>query len=254
MKFHSPLRINLKPFLLSALAMLVLTSGFGQTTTETKPEAPKAEADTGKHKKVKYNSVNTTEKVVAFTFDDGPLPNTTPKLLDILKQHDAKATFFVRAGLLQWNSKITKRTAEEGHEIANHTYNHPDITKIDHATLIKELESSNKSIKAATGLTPKFFRPPFGAHRQDQAQMIYDRYGMSTAMWNLDPQDWKSPGASVVTERIVSKVKPGSVVCCHDIMAGTVEAMPAVLSRLKAQGYKFVTLSELVKYDKPKAE
>jgi len=246
MKLHTPLRLALKTWI--PIILLFATTGFSQET-ETKPETAAKKWD-----KVTFNRVNTTEKVVALTFDDGPLPKTTPRLLDILKENDVKATFFVLGDRIKWDKAILDRTVKEGHEIANHTITHPKITDISDWQLTKELEGANEVIKAATGKAPKFFRPPFGAFRKDQAQMIYNKYGMSTALWDVDPVDWKSPGSSVIADRLVNGAKPGSILLGHDIMPQTVEAIASVVPRLKAQGYKFVTLSELVTYHTEETE
>lgn len=227
------------------IVSLITSVTFAQEKTEKEKETVL---------KSKYVSINTTEKVIALTFDDGPLQATTPRLLDILKKNDAKATFFVVGNMVKWHKDTLKRITNEGHEIANHTTDHPDISTLGNEALIANLKQLNKVIEAETGVTPKFFRPPFGTFKEHQIDLMYKNLGLSTAMWDLDPQDWKSPGASVVASRVVNGAKPGSIVVMHDIMGGTIDAMPSILSQLKAKGYRFVTLSELIKYDQPKKD
>ena len=182
---------------------------------------------------------------VAMTFDDGPHPTRTPRLLDILLARNIKATFFTvgtNAGLYP---QILQRMVNEGHEIGNHTQTHPDLSTLSDAQVRAELDSCHAAIVAATGVAPVLMRPPFGALTQAQRVWIPQEYGYRTVFWDVDPLDWQQPGAGIVADRIVPAVGNGSVVLSHDIHSGTIDAMPLVLDRLLAKGYQFVTVSEL---------
>jgi len=193
-----------------------------------------------------YFSVPVSEPYLAMTFDDGPHPSNTPRLLDMLKQRNIKATFFVVGTNSQAYPAILKRIAAEGHEIANHTWTHANITTLSTDALRRELKDSSAAIFTATGTAPTLFRPPYGATSTNIKALIKSEFGFPTITWSVDPEDWKRPGVSVVTERLVSGARPGAILLAHDIHKPTIDAMPATFDRLLAKGFKFVTVSQLI--------
>jgi peptidoglycan/xylan/chitin deacetylase (PgdA/CDA1 family) len=198
-----------------------------------------------------WNSVNTTRPVIALTFDDGPHPELTPKLLEILRANGVKATFYVIGRNVDAYPEIARRIVQEGHEIANHSYNHPALTKLSPARLDEEIRSTNEAIERATGVRPTNMRPPYGAINDRVRQTLTGKFGLDVMIWSVDPLDWKRPGPAVVTQRMVSGAKPGGILLAHDIHPGTVTAMPETIRQLKARGFEFATISELLALHDP---
>jgi peptidoglycan/xylan/chitin deacetylase (PgdA/CDA1 family) len=192
------------------------------------------------------NSVRVDHPVIALTFDDGPSAVLTPRLLDILKQRNIKVTFFVLGQLAQEHPEILERAVAEGHEIANHSWDHKALNKMAEGGLRHELADTSAEITKATGKPVTLMRPPYGATNPRLNRAIEKEYGMKVILWSVDPLDWKRPGPQVVSQRILKETKPGSIILSHDIHPGTIEAMPMTLDALLAKGYKFVTVSELL--------
>jgi len=195
---------------------------------------------------VTFSRVSVNQNYVAMTFDDGPHPQNTPKLLDILRERNIKATFYVIGRNVDLYPAITRRIVAEGHEIGNHTYTHGNMTKMSDAKVREELNKCRDAIARAAGVKPRTLRPPYGALLQTQRSWIHSEFGYPTVMWAVDPRDWQRPGPSVVTSRILSATTPGAIVLAHDLHAPTVTAMPATLDGLLKKGYKFVTVSQLL--------
>jgi peptidoglycan/xylan/chitin deacetylase (PgdA/CDA1 family) len=202
------------------------------------PKPPRAPAS--------YNSVNTSRPVVALTFDDGPHPELTPQLLDILRLNGIRATFYVIGRNVETYPEIARRIVSEGHEIANHTWSHPALTSVGASKLSQEIEKTSASIQRVTGRRPTNMRPPYGAINDRVRQAIFRDHGLDVIMWSCDPLDWKRPGAEVVRQRLVNGATPGGILLAHDIHPGTIEAMPGTIRDLKAKGYGFATVSQLL--------
>ena len=195
---------------------------------------------------ISFSSVRNNGNYIAMTFDDGPHPKNTPRLLDMLRQRNIKATFYVIGKSVNQYPEIARRIVAEGHEIGNHTYNHPNLTKLSNAGVRKELNTTREAIIKATGVKPRTMRPPYGALRTSQREMIHSEYDYPTILWDVDPLDWKRPGTAVVKSRILSGTKSGSIVLAHDLHSTTVDAMPTTLDALLAKGFRFVTVSQLL--------
>ena len=200
-----------------------------------------------------YNKVNTSRPVVALTFDDGPHPEYTPKLLDILRHHGVRATFYVIGRSVDAHPEIARRIVSEGHEIANHTWSHPALPSLGAARLRQEMDKTTDAIVRATGRRPTNMRPPYGAINERVRQTILRDHGLDVIMWSCDPLDWKRPGAEVVRRRLVEGAAPGGILLAHDIHPGTIEAMPGTIQDLKARGYGFATVSQLLALQEPAA-
>jgi peptidoglycan/xylan/chitin deacetylase (PgdA/CDA1 family) len=196
-----------------------------------------------------YSFVHVDGPYIAITFDDGPSPVLTPRLLDILKEKGVKATFFVVGENAQNHPDILARAVAEGHEIGNHSWSHPQLSKISEARLQEEISNTSDAIFKATGKKPALLRPPYGAVNHHVRQVIQDQYRMKIIFWSVDPLDWKRPGATAVSQRILAGAKPGAIILSHDIHAGTVDAMAATINSLLEKGYRFVTVSELIEME-----
>ena len=214
------------------------------------PEAPAAEV-----KPATWFSVHVDGPYIAMTFDDGPSAETTPRLLDILKQRNLKVTFFEIGQNAERNPAIVKRILAEGHEIGNHSWTHPQLSKLSDERVTEEITKTQDAIKNASGsgYTPTLLRPPYGAITARQKEWIEKQFGLSIIMWSVDPFDWKRPGESVIEQRILAGARPGAIILSHDIHKQTVDAMPATLDALIAKGFKFVTVSQLIAMNTPKS-
>lgn len=195
---------------------------------------------------ISFSSVRNNGNYIAMTFDDGPHPSNTPRLLDMLRQRNIKATFYVIGKSVNSYPEITRRIVAEGHEIGNHTYNHPNLTKLSNSQVRDELNLTRTAIINAAGVKPRTMRPPYGALLTRQREMIHSEYGYPTILWDVDPLDWKRPGTAVVKSRILTGTKAGSIVLAHDLHSTTVDAMPSTLDGLLAKGFRFVTVSQLL--------
>jgi peptidoglycan/xylan/chitin deacetylase (PgdA/CDA1 family) len=183
---------------------------------------------------------------VAMTFDDGPHPRNTPRLLDMLRQRNIKATFYVIGQSVELYPEITRRIVVEGHEIGNHTWTHSNLTKLSDSAVRSEMTRTRSIIHNVTGVEPHTMRPPYGALLNRQREMIYEEFGYPTILWSVDPRDWQRPGPDVVTSRILSQTNNGAIILAHDLHAPTVDAMPGTLDGLLAKGYRFLTVSQLL--------
>jgi peptidoglycan-N-acetylglucosamine deacetylase len=183
---------------------------------------------------------------IALTFDDGPHPQNTPRLLDMLRARNVKATFFVTGRCVDLYPRVAKRIVDEGHEIANHTYTHGNLAKMSNAGVRSELDRGRDAIKRATGYLPRVMRPPYGALRTDQRKWIMDQYGYPTILWAVDPMDWKDRNANLVASRLINRTTPGAILLAHDLHKTSVDAMPRTLDSLLSKGFKFVTVSQMI--------
>ena len=191
----------------------------------------------------KYKNI----KRVALTFDDGPSSECTPRLLDILKKENVKATFFLVGKNIKENEDIVIRMKNEGHLIGNHTFNHSQLTKLGFDEAVEEINTTNAWITNISGYTPEYIRPPFGSFTDE----LLSETSMSVVMWNVDPLDWKYKNKDIVTDKILKNVKNGDIILMHDIFesrltvnlapadtkkAGTAYDLPILLSILAAAG------------------
>ncbi|HUF62187.1 MAG TPA: polysaccharide deacetylase family protein [Verrucomicrobiales bacterium] len=199
----------------------------------------------GKPVRAAYFSVEIPEPYVALTFDDGPHPKNTPRLLDLLRERKVRATFYVVGQNVKEFPLIVRRIAEEGHEIGNHTYTHPNLQRLSDTALRQELEKTRAAIKDAAGVEPLTMRPPYGSFSTRQREWTFKEFGYPAVMWSVDPLDWKRPGPSVVADRIIKGASNGAIILAHDLHAQTVDAMPKTLDGLTERGFRFVTMSQL---------
>ncbi len=190
---------------------------------------------------------------VAMTFDDGPHGANTPRLLEMLRQRKIHATFFLVGQCVAEFPDIVKKIVADGHEIANHSWSHPQLSTMSEATVRDQLQKTHDAIIAACGVTPTIMRPPYGAFTARQRAWAHGEWGYKCILWDVDPLDWKVRNSEHVKTEILKQTVPGSIILSHDIHKTTVDAMPETLDALLAKGFKFVTVSELIAMDKPVA-
>lgn len=244
--------------ILGAIILLIPLGGHAQETRPSaaaekpaaSPAKPKA-TPTPTEPPITFNSVHVDGPYIALTFDDGPNATLTPKLLDLLAARHLKATFFVVGQNAADHPEILKRAVREGHEIANHSWSHPNLGKMSDDAVRRELQKTDDAIAAAIGKRPALLRPPYGSITARQKKWIHDEFGYRIIIWDVDPLDWKRPGPSVVTARILKETHAGSIVLAHDIHPPTIEAMPATFDQLMKKGFKSVTVTELLSMATP---
>lgn len=218
---------------LLALAVLPGNSFYGETITSV-------EVPSGK-------------KLVALTFDDGPYPPYTEKLLAVLEEKQVRATFFVVGNNASKFPEVVRQTAKSGHEIALHAGEHKDFLKLNRAELAGNILSGKKVLEELTGKPVKYIRPPHGF--RDWAVMEEaSKVGLKVVNWSVIPRDWTNPGAQEISDRVCKDVRHGAIVLLHDGDAPaqvasreqTVEATSLIIDELRRRGYEFVTVDELV--------
>jgi len=209
-----------------------------------KPTPPPAPTPT---KKTSDNPTPSGDKgKVALTFDDGP-GRYTPAILAILKDKGVKATFFEIGQNAESHTDYVKAVHDDGHLIGNHTYTHPQMSKLSYEAQMDEITHTNNIINDIIGLTPHYFRPPYGDYNSDTLNVL-SKLGMERVMWNVDPRDWSGVPAESILDNVLANTKSGSIVLMHDGVANsgeTAKALPDIIDGLRSRGFALVKLSEL---------
>ncbi|MBM7647427.1 peptidoglycan/xylan/chitin deacetylase (PgdA/CDA1 family)/spore maturation protein CgeB [Bacillus ectoiniformans] len=189
----------------------------------------------------------TNEKMVALTYDAGASAEETAGILDVLSDHQVQTTVFLTGEWVERYPELAKRMISDGHELANHTYSHPDLTKISTVNIIKELNKTSRTFNRILGTKGSpIFRPPFG-HWDKKALQAIGRAGFPfTVNWSIDTLDWQEPPAETIVQSVVNKIQPGDIVLFHLNGKPTAAASDKIISELKRQGYRLVKVSELL--------
>ena len=210
-------------------------------------EVSRSVITTGDAMVVVHRAATPADKFAALTFDDGPWPGQTDKILDILAQRQVKATFFMLGSRAKSAPVLARRVKDEGHLVGNHTLGHKNLAKEKPAEIRRQITAGAAAIKRGTGVEPVWFRPPYGAVNGKVSQEMR-ALKLRVAMWDIDTRDWTNPGVSRIVRNAVKPIKPGSVILMHDggqHREQTVAALPQIIDELRAQGYTLVTLEQL---------
>lgn len=183
-----------------------------------------------------------SDKLVAITFDDGPGPYTE-KLLDALKERNVKATFFVVGYKLSGSRDIILRQYNEGHQVASHSWDHPQLTKLGVSSLQRQINNTADGIREITGQSEVYLRPPYGSHNST----VRSYAGGPVILWSVDTLDWKYRNVETVKNNILRDAKDGSIILLHDIHPTSVDGAILAIDEMLAQGYEFTTVSELLR-------
>jgi peptidoglycan-N-acetylglucosamine deacetylase len=181
---------------------------------------------------------------IALTFDDGPSRENTPRVLEVLAEQDAVATFFVLGDRVAREPGIVEAIARGGHEIGNHTRTHGSMRSMFPSEIEAEIDDTNRAIEEAAGVRPTLFRPPFGRYAPTAVPLVARR-GMDLVLWTLDSEDW-SEDAEHVAEHVVERARAGDIVLLHDRGPVAARALPRIVQGLRARGFALVTVSELL--------
>lgn len=192
-------------------------------------------------------NLNVSKNIIALTFDDGPHKTYTPKLLKILKEKKVEATFFVVGQQSNWQETILNDIKNAGHEIGNHSFDHKNYDLLSMDEVKKDIALSQRIFYKRLGYFPKYFRAPYGEVTEEQQQFL-KKYFYRYVSWDIDAEDWKYKQTSEnITETVLTMVEPGSIVLLHDNNKQTIEALPEIIDELRAEGFEFKTISELIK-------
>ncbi|SFC73710.1 Peptidoglycan/xylan/chitin deacetylase, PgdA/CDA1 family, partial [Alkalibacterium subtropicum] len=192
---------------------------------------------------------NTTEKVVALTFDDGADGTNINTILQILSTHNVTATFFLTGSGANHHPQAIRNISNQGHQLGNHSYSHPYFTQISAAETVSQLQRAEDTIRQITGRSTKpIFRPPYGAYNSTVLQRVGDAGYPYSIMWTIDTIDWTGNSSSDIVSRVMNRIVPGAIVLMHTGAgaSGTPGALPTMITRLKNAGYRFVTINQLL--------
>lgn len=192
--------------------------------------------------------VQKAEKEIAITFDSAWGNEDLQEILDVLKQYDCKATFFVVGDFIDRYPESVKAMADNGHEVANHSDNHAHYSKLSKEEMISDMDKCDEKIKKITGRDNNLFRPPYGEYN-DLSVTTCEETGRYSIQWDVDSLDWKGLTPDEMEQRILKKVNNGSIILLHNGAKHTAKALPQILNSLKNQGYTFKTVSELIYKD-----
>ena len=189
--------------------------------------------------------VQRDQKMLSISFDAAWGNEDTQQLIDILGKYNVKATFFVVGSWVDKYPESVKALHDAGHEVMNHSNDHAHMSQLSKEEIIADVEACNDKIEAVTGGRPTLIRPPYGEYDNNVITAIRS-IGMEPIQWDVDSLDWKDLPASEITQRVTSKVQPGSIVLFHNAALHTPEALPGILEKLLQEGYTFVPISQII--------
>ncbi|WP_043679034.1 polysaccharide deacetylase family protein [Streptomyces xylophagus] len=226
-------------------ASLALALGGCTELDTTAPAAARAEGASATAQ-ARFGTVDCREvKCIALTFDAGPSENSA-RLLDILKEKQVPATFFLLGKRhIEKYPELAARMAAEGHEVASHTWDHKILTRISPAQIRDELERTDDAIQRITGKRPTLMRPPQG-RTDDTVHRICRELGLSEILWSVTAKDYATTDSALITKRVLAQATRDGIILLHDLYQGTVPAVPGIIDALKERGYVFVTVPQLL--------
>jgi len=207
-----------------------------------------AQHQTELQQQVQYHKLlhgDVKKKQIALTFDDGPHPQYTPQLLEILAREKVPATFFVIGEMADRAPDLVRAEVKAGHSVGNHTYHHVNLTKILEPDIATEIKACGEAVQRITGQTPRLFRPPGGDYDTGVATTS-EGLGYTIVLWTDDPGDYLSPGDQVILQRTLQRAGNGGIILIHDGVQQTVNILPQLIHTLKQRGYEFVTIDTML--------
>lgn len=206
---------------------------------------PRAVATSSSKRLIPIYNVDRADKTVAISFDAAWGNEDTQQLIDILNKYHVNATFFVVGAWVDKYPDSVRALSKAGNEVMNHSNTHPHMPKLSREQMLAEITACDNKIKAVTGVQPTLFRPPYGDYDNALIETLTSS-GHYCIQWDVDSLDWKGISASEIQQRVLSKVKDGSIVLFHNAALHTPEALPGILEGLQKQGYKVVPISKLI--------
>lgn len=192
-------------------------------------------------------AVDTTEKVVSLTFDISWGREMAPKVLDILKASDVKATFFLSGPWVRTHEELARRIAGDGHEVGSHGEAHVNFSQLSQEGIVSNVQAAAESIRSITGVRPQLIRTPNGDF-DDTTILTLHSQGYQVIDWKIDSLDWKNPGVETIIQRVLSRLEPGAIILMHasDSCKLTDQALPTIIEGIRAKGYRFTIVSDLL--------
>lgn len=187
--------------------------------------------------------VNENGPMIALTFDDGPYPKVTGHILDVLEKNGVCATFFVLGSRIEGREDVLTRMEELGCEIGNHSFSHADLTRLSKADCQRELSDTDAEIRRVTGHEASVVRPPYGYYNKT----VMSAAGRPLILWTVDTNDWRGKAPGEIADYVIQQAKEGSVILMHDQQTQTADAMEMIIPTLIEEGFRFVTVSELIR-------
>lgn len=187
--------------------------------------------------------VNENGPMIALTFDDGPYPKVTGHILDVLEKNGVCATFFVLGSRIEGHEDMLTRMDELGCEIGNHSFSHADLTRLSKADCQRELSDTDAEIRRVTGHEASVVRPPYGYYNKT----VMSAAGRPLILWTVDTNDWRGKAPGEIADYVIQQAKEGSVILMHDQQTQTADAMEMIIPTLIEEGFRFVTISELIR-------
>lgn len=184
----------------------------------------------------------TEKKRIALTFDDGPHPIYTPQMLELLKEEQVPATFFLLGENVELYGDVVKEIAKEGHLIGNHTYHHVQVTSLSLEEACKEIQETSDLIEELTGTGTEYVRPPFGTWNEE----LEERLNLIPVMWSIDTKDWTTQNVDWIVRETVKHAEDHDIILMHDSYQSTVDAVKRIIEQLEAEGFEFVTVDEII--------
>ena len=181
-------------------------------------------------------------KKIALTFDDGPHPVYTEQMLEVLEEADVPATFFLLGQNIEGREELVREIAEKGHLIGNHTFHHVQITGLSKEQACQEIEETSDLIEELTGKGTEYVRPPFGTWNEG----LESNLNLIPVMWTIDTLDWTTQNVDTIVEHVVKNAEDNDIILMHDSYKSTVQAVERIIELLKAEGFEFVTVDEVL--------
>ncbi len=191
---------------------------------------------------VQTSTVNEFGPVIALTFDDGPYTGVTGHILDVLEENKVCATFFVLGSRIEGREELLERMEELNCEVGNHSFSHSDLTRLSRADCQTELESTDNEIRRVLGHGAAVVRPPYGSYNKSVLTVA----NRPLVLWTVDTNDWRGMDAEEIADCVIEQAKEGSVILMHDQQSQTADAMERIIPELIEEGFRFVTVSELI--------
>nr|WP_125143659.1 polysaccharide deacetylase family protein [Clostridium transplantifaecale] len=188
--------------------------------------------------------IDPSKPMIALTFDDGPYAPVGNRIMDSMEKYNGRATFFVVGNRVADYKTEIKRMHDNGHEIANHTYDHKYLNRLSADEIVSQVELCNQAVAAITGESPRLVRLPGGSKNST----VLDNVHYPIILWNIDTLDWKTKSADKAAEAVLGKVKDGDIILMHELYNSSGDAAVRIIPALSEQGYQFVTVSELIRF------
>lgn len=233
---------------IAAFAVALVAAIFAVTAGAVHGESIYAFSQNKTARKLPIYSVDREDKKIAISFDCAWGNEHTETLLNVMDEYNVKCTFFCVSFWAEKYPDDLKEITSRGHEVGTHSKTHPKMSKLNENEITEELEYSCGAINDIIGTKPVLFRPPFGDY-DDLLIETAQKLGLYTIQWDVDSLDWKDLSANDIAKRVITKTKSGSIILCHNNGKHTAESLPLIFSTLKARGYEFVKISDLIYKD-----